>query len=75
MKKISKFWLIYVICVAVIMILICGVLVYLSSYLKNYEIKAQQEAAVKRAAEAQHLLEVKDEAERQSAVGIAKRKN
>ena len=75
MKKISKFWLIYVICVAVIMILICAVLVYLSSYLKNYEIKAQAEAAVKRAAEAQHLLEVRDEAERQSAVGIAKRKN
>ena len=75
MKKISKFWLIYVICVAVILVLICAVLVYLSSYLKKYEIKAQREAAVKRAAEAQHLLEVKDEAERQSGAEIAKRKN
>ena len=75
MKKISKFWLIYVLSVAVIIILICVVLVILSSYLKNYEIKAQKEAAVKRAAEAQHLLEVKDEAERQSGAEIAIRKN
>lgn len=75
MKKIPKFWKIYIFSVAAVVLLSCIFLLVLSGNLKNYERTAQREAAAKRAAEAEHRLQLRDEAERLSGAGIEKRRD
>ncbi|MBQ7700301.1 MAG: hypothetical protein IJT49_08180 [Clostridia bacterium] len=73
MKKLPKFWNIYIITVLVIILLSCVFMIVLSVNLRNYEKTAQAQAAAKRESESARLLEEKDEAERRSGYGLSKR--
>ncbi len=70
MKKIPKFWKIYIFAVTVTVMLCIIALIVLGGYLKSYEYTAVQNA---KAAEAHRLFEEKENAERQSGVTVSKR--
>ena len=73
MKKLPKFWNIYIITVLVIILLSCVFMIVLSVNLRNYEKTAQEQAAAKRTFESLKISEEKDEAERQSGYELSKR--
>lgn len=72
-KKIPKFWKIYIFTVTAVILVFCVILLVLSGYLRSYEKAAQEEAAVKRAEESQRLYDEKEAAERTGGIAVSRR--
>lgn len=72
MKKIPKFWKIYIFTVTAVILLFCVLLIVLGGFLRSYEITSQEKKAAERAEESQRIYDEREAAERQSGAEISK---